>query len=69
MYKFDGVPAHVVLVRLHGNAKSNQPYRRTRESTKTKIKEELEHSDPKDAVNEVFVVLFQHKVLKSYHVG
>ena len=54
VYKFDGVPAHAVVVRPHGNAKSNKPYRRTRESTKNMIKEELEHCDPKEAVNKVF---------------
>ena len=54
VYKFDGVPAHVVLVRPHCNTKANKPYRCTRESTKNMIKEELEHCDPKEAVNEVF---------------
>ena len=34
VYKFDGVPAHVVLVRPHCNTKANKPYRRTREHKK-----------------------------------
>ena len=54
MYKFDGVPAHIVLTHPRGNARSNKPYRGTRESTKCMIKNELEHSDPKDAVDKVF---------------
>ena len=54
VYKFDGVCEHEVLVRPHGNAKSNKPYRRTRESTKTMLKLELEHCDPKEAVDKVY---------------
>ena len=54
VYKFDGVPEHDVLIRPHGNAKSNKPYRRTKESTKTLLKAELEHSNPKEAVDSVF---------------
>ena len=54
VYKFDGVPAHEVLIRPHGNAKKNKLYRRTRESTKVMIKAELENSKPKEAVDKVF---------------
>ena len=56
VYKFEGVPAHDVLVHPHGNTKSNKPYRHTREITKNMIKEELEHCDPKEAVNKVIEV-------------
>ena len=52
VYKFEGVPAHDVLVGPHGNSKSNK---RTREITKNMIKEELEHCDPKEAVNKVII--------------
>ena len=55
VYKFDGVKDHPVLVRPHGNAKrSDQPYRRTKQSTVNLLKAELEHSKPKDATNKVF---------------
>lgn len=54
VYKFDGVTEHTVLTRPHGNAKTNKPYRRTRESTKNLLKLELEHSCPKEAVDKEF---------------
>ena len=55
VYKFDGVKDHPVLVRPHGNAKrSNQPYRRIKQSTVKLLKAELEHNRPKDATNKVF---------------
>ena len=55
VYKFDGVPEHEVIIHPHGNAKENKPYRRTKESTKTRIKE-LEHNcTPKEALDKVFV--------------
>ncbi len=54
VYKFDGVPEHAVLTRPHGNAKQNKPSRRTRESTKSRLKVELEHNSPKEAVDKVF---------------
>ena len=53
IYKFDGVPQHPVLVRPHGNAKSNKPYRRTKESTKSLLRDKLHHGDPKDAIDKV----------------
>ena len=43
-----------MLIRPHGNAKNDRPYRRTRESTKLLLKEELNHSSPKVVVNTVF---------------
>lgn len=43
-----------MLIRPHGNAKNDRPYRRTRESTKLLLKEELHHNSPKVAVNTVF---------------
>ena len=55
VYKFDGVKDHPVLVRPHGNSKrSNQPYRRTKQSTVSLLKAELEHNRPKGATNKVF---------------
>lgn len=54
MYKFDQAGEHPVLIRPHGNAKNSRPYRRTRESTKLLLKEELIHNSPKVAVNTVF---------------
>lgn len=53
VYKFDGVPEHSVLVRPHGNAKSNKPYQRTKESTKSLLRDKLHHGDPKYAIDEV----------------
>ena len=53
IYKFDGVPEHPVLVRAHGNSKSNKPYRRTKESTKTLMRDQLQEKNPKDAVDQV----------------
>ena len=53
VYKFDGVPEHPVLVRPHGNAKSNKHYRRTKESTKSLLRDELYREDPKYAIDEV----------------
>ena len=53
VYKFDGVPEHPVLVRPHGNAKCNKPYRRTKESTKSLLRDKLHHGNPKDATDEV----------------
>jgi len=53
IYKFDGVPDHPVLVRPHGNAKSNKAYRRTKESTKKLLKDKLHHKEPRHAVDEV----------------
>ena len=55
VYKFDGVAAHEVLVRPHGNAKSNKAYRRTRQSTKNLLKKELDGNNPKEAIDNVFV--------------
>ena len=43
-----------MLIRPHGNAKNDRPYRRARESTKLLLKEELSHNSPKVAVNTVF---------------
>jgi hypothetical protein len=43
VYKFQGVPGHKVVVRPHGNAKSNSPYFRVMKSTKEKLKKELDH--------------------------
>ena len=54
VYKFDGVCEHEVKTRPHGNSKSDKPFRRTRQSTKNMLKQELEHSDPKKAVDKVF---------------
>ncbi len=54
VYKFDGVAEHKVLIRPHGNAKTNKPYKRTRESTKNLLKLKLEHSCPKEAIDTVF---------------
>jgi len=54
VYKFDQVVDHPVLIKPHGNSKHNRPYRRTRESTKVLLKEELTHSTPKLALNTVF---------------
>jgi len=53
VYKFDGVPDHPVLVRPHGNAKSNKAYRRTKESTKSLLRDHLQEKNPKDAVDKV----------------
>ena len=53
VYKFDGVTEHTVLTRPHGNAKTNKPYRQTRETTKNLLKLELEHSCAK-GVDKVF---------------
>ena len=44
---------HPVLVRPHGNAKTNKPYRRTKESTKSLLREQLHQRDPKDAIDNV----------------
>ena len=52
-YKFDGVPEHKVLVKPHGNAKSNRPYCRTMASTKSQLQEELKSLKPKQAVHKV----------------
>jgi len=54
VYKFDQVEDHPVVIKPHGNSKHNRPYRRTRESTKSLLKEELNHSSPKVALNTVF---------------
>ena len=54
IFKFDGVEGHSVLVRPHGNAKSNHPYRRTKESTKNLLKAELVNSCPKNATDKVY---------------
>jgi len=53
VYKFDGVPDHPVLVRPHGNAKSNKAYRRTKESTKSLLRDHLQEKNPKDTVDKV----------------
>jgi len=53
VYKVDGVPDHSVLVRPHGNAKSNKAYRRTKESTKSLLKDKLLHKEPRCAIDEV----------------
>ena len=53
IFKFEGVEGHSVLVHSHGNAKSNHPYRRTKESTKNFLKAELVNSCPKDATDKV----------------
>ena len=45
---------HSVLVRPHGNSKSNSSYRRTKESTKNLLKAELVHDSPKDAIDKVY---------------
>jgi hypothetical protein len=55
VYKFDGVAAHEVSIRPHGNSKSNKAYRRTRQSTKNLLKKELETTNPKEAVDKVFI--------------
>ena len=47
--------AHEVSVRPHGNAKSNKAYRRTRQSTKNLLKKELDVTNPKEAVDNVFM--------------
>ena len=54
MYKFDGIPEHTILVRPHGNAKENKPYRRTMKSTKRQLEAELKIRKPKDAIDIVF---------------
>ena len=54
IFKFDRVEGHSVLVRPHGNAKSNHPYRRTKESTKNLLKAEVVNGCPKDATNKVY---------------
>lgn len=54
VYKFDRVPDHAVMVRPHGNAKRNKPYRRTQESTKHLLEAKMKHSTPKNAVDKVF---------------
>ena len=54
VYKFDGVPEHTVLVRPHGNAKENKPYRRRMQSTKRQLAAELQVRKPKDAIDTVF---------------
>ncbi len=41
-------------LRPHGNCKRSKAYRRTRESTKDQLKNELENNKPKDAVDNVF---------------
>ena len=53
IFKFDGVEGHSVLAHPHGNAKSNHPYRRTKESTKNLLKAQLLNSCPKDATDKV----------------
>ena len=53
IYKFDGVLDHPVLVRPHGNAKSNKAYRRTKESTKELLKDKLHHKEPRHAIDDV----------------
>ena len=55
VYKFDGVAAHPVSIRPHGNAKNNKSYRRTRQSTKDLLKKELMITDPKEAVDKTFI--------------
>jgi len=42
------------MTRPHGNAKTDEPYRRTRESTKALLKSELKINGPKEAVDKVF---------------
>lgn len=54
VYKFDGIPEHTILVRPHGNAKENKPYRRTMKSTKRQLEAELKIRKPKDAIDIVF---------------
>jgi len=55
VYKFDDVEDHLVLVQPHGNSrKSNQPYRRTKQSTKNLLDAELSQAKPKDAIDKVF---------------
>ena len=54
VYKFYGVEGHSVLVRPHGNSKSDSSYRRIKESTKNLLKAELVHDCPKNAIDEVY---------------
>ena len=54
IYKFEGVPEHVVLVKPHGNAKRSGQYTRTKESTKQKLKDQLKTAAPKLAVDQVY---------------
>ena len=55
IYKFDDVPEHKVLIRPHGNAKSNSPYCRVMKSTKDKLQHELKNASPKEAIHNVTV--------------
>ena len=52
IFKLDGVPEHPVLVCPHGNANSNKPYQKTKESTKS-LRNELHCGDPKGIIDEV----------------
>lgn len=54
VYKFDGVPEHTVLARLHGDVKVNKLYRRTMKSTKRQLEIELQIRKPKDAIDIMF---------------
>ena len=61
IYKFDGVPEHPVLVCPHGNAKSKNPCRRTKESTKVLLR------DAKNAIDNV--LLEKGGILKAQSAG
>jgi len=67
IYKFDGVPEHPILVRPHGNAKSNNPYRRTKESSKALLRDYLQEKDPKNAIDKV--LLEKGGILKAQSAG
>ena len=53
VYKFDGVSAHNVQIRSHGNSKSNSPHCRTMKSTVNHLEEELQSSSPKVSISKV----------------
>ena len=54
VYKYDGIPQPITLIRPHGNSKGSKPYHRVMESTKNHLASTLATNSPKNSINTVF---------------